>query len=147
MNATSTRPPPASPLNDQGVHVSAYVDLALDAVFDRLASPSGAELLAAAIRAALGDEGDVTVQAVATDPVWVSASHARLPVTWSVTGASGSVTEGAATISLLMVQSGHDAITELLVIVPTPDVRTGRSNAVLHEVLYELAIRLETYAA
>ena len=92
-------------------------------------------------------QGDVTVQAVATDPVWVSASHARLPVTWSVTGASGSVTEGAATISLLMVQSGHDAITELLVIVPTPDVRTGRSNAVLHEVLYELAIRLETYAA
>ena len=146
MNASSTEPRMGSPLADQGVHVSAYVDLALDAVFERLAPPGGAELLVAAIQAALGDEGDVTVEAAAAAPVWVSDCHARGPGTWSVTEPSGSVTEGAATISLLMVQSGHDAITELLAAVPTPDVRTGRSNAVLHEVLNELAIRLEAHA-
>ena len=144
MNASSTEPRMGSPLMDQGVHVSAYVDLALGAVFERFAPPGGAELLVAAIQAALGNEDDVTVEAAA--PVWVSDCHARIPVTWSVTEPPGSVTEGAATISLLMVQSGHDAITELLAAVPTPDVRTGRSNAVLHEVLNELAIRLEAHA-
>lgn len=144
MNASSTEPRMGSPLTDQAVHVSAYVDLALGTVFERLAPPGGAELLVAAIQAALGNEGDVTVEAAA--PVWVSDCHARIPVTWSVTEPPGSVTEGAATISLLMVRSGHDAITELLAAVPTPDVRTGRSNAVLHEVLNELAIRLEAHA-
>ena len=145
MNASSTRPPRASPIDDRGVHVSAYVDLALGAVFDRLAPPKGAELLEAAIRAGFEDEGELTVEVVAADPVWVSDSHARLSVTWSVAASSGSLTEGAATIALLMVQSGRDAITELLVDVPTQEFRTDRFNAVLHTVLYELAIRLETH--
>ncbi len=147
MNASSTRPPRASSIDDRGVHVSAYVDLALGAVFDRLAPPKGAELLEAAIRAGFEDEGEgeLTVEVVAADPVWVSDSHARLSVTWSVAASSGSLTKGAATIALLMVQSGRDAITELLVVVPTQEFRTDRFNAVLHTVLYELAIRLETH--
>ena len=144
MNGSSTEPRTESPLTDRGVRLSAYVDLALDAVFDRLAPPGGAELLISAIRAALGSTGGVTVEAAVAAPAWVSSSHASVPVTWSVTVPSGSVTEGAATISLLMVQSGHDAITELLVTVPTPDLRTGTSNAVLHRVLHELTICLES---
>ena len=144
MSASSTRPR-ASPIDDRGVHVSAYVDLPLGAVFDRLAPPQGAALLEAAIRAGFVNEGDLMVEVVAGDPVWVSDSHACLSVTWSVTASSGSLTEGAATISLLMVQSGRDAITEMLVVVPTQEFRTARSNAVLHTVLYELAIRLETH--
>jgi hypothetical protein len=120
------------------VHVSAYVDLPLDAVLERLVD----DLLNTAVVAALGTEG-VVVDARVRAPVWVSSGHVRVPVTWSLAASAGSASDGAATISLLVVQSGGDAITELLVTLPAP-AAGERASTALHQVLHELTTRLES---
>jgi len=128
------------------LHVSAYVDLSLDVVLERFAPPEVDELLAAAVRAGLGESDETTVGAWAGAPTWVSACHVRVPVRWCIDRATRFEAAGAATISLLVVRSGEHAVTELLVTVPAPDGDEGRAAAVLHEVLHELTSRMEASA-
>jgi len=125
------------------LHVSAYVDLPLPEVLGRLAPSEAAALLTAAFRAALDAARDVDVNVRAEAPVWVSDSHVRVPVSWSISRPSAAVSVGAATISLLVVQSGDEAITELLAVVPISPEGELRSTAELHEVLEQIARHLE----
>lgn len=137
---------PATSLTDRVLHVSAYVDLSLDVVLEHFAPPEVDELLAAAVRAGLGGADETTVGAWAGAPTWVSSTHVRVPVRWSVDRAARSEAAGAATISLLVVQSGEAAITELLATVPAPDTDEDRAVAVLHHILHELTTRMEASA-
>lgn len=133
-------------LTDRVLHVSAYVDLPLEEVLGQLAPPDVDDLLAAAIRTALGKAEETTVGAWAGAPTWVSSRHVRVPVRWCIDRAARFEAAGAATISLLVVQSGDGAITELLVTVPAPDADDGRAVDVLHQVLHELTTRMEASA-
>lgn len=133
-------------LTGRVLHVSAYVDLSLDVVLEHFAPPEVDELLAAAVRSGLGESDGTTVGAWAGAPTWVSAGHVRVPVRWCIDRAARFEAVGAATVSLLVVQTGEDAITELLVTVPAPDGDEGRALAVLHEILHELTSLLEASA-
>jgi hypothetical protein len=133
-------------LTGRVLHVSAYVDLSLDVVLERFAPPEVDELLAAAVRAGLGQSDEATVGAWAGAPTWVSAGHVRVPVRWCIDQPARFEAVGAATVSLLVVQTGEDAITELLVTVPAPDGDEGRAAAVLHEILHELTRLMEASA-
>lgn len=135
-----------SSLTDRALHVSAYVDLPLEEVLGQLAPPAVDDLLATAVRVGLGGVEETTVGAWAGDPTWVSSRHVRVPVRWCIDRAAGFEAVGAATISLLVVQSGGDAVTELLVTVPAPDTDEGRAVDLLHEVLHELTSRMEASA-
>lgn len=128
------------------LHVSAYVDLSLDVVLERFAPPEVDELLVAAVRAGLGHSDETTVGAWAGAPTWVSAGHVRVPVRWRIDRPARFEVAGAATISLLVVQTGEAAITELLVTVPAPDGDEGRAAVVLHEILHELTSLMEASA-
>lgn len=127
--------------------VSAYVDLPLAEVFARFSDPCIDGLLMSAMRASLVTTGGGEVLSVHVWPtVWVSTGNVRVEVTWRIRGADGQVGEGTATISLLLVQGGHDAITELLVALPVTDDDVASDTAALHHILDELTRRLEGVA-
>ena len=131
------------------VRLSAYVDLPLSAVLERFAGPEIDDLLTAAMRSALGARDDTTVRLHAGTPVWESDTNVRVPVTWGTGGPPNPVREGTATVSLLVVQSGRHAITELLVVLPVPDdhaVAAAAAAATTHRILDELTCRLEADA-
>jgi hypothetical protein len=128
------------------VHLSAYVDLPLDDVLEHFADPGFGELLAAAMRTAMGVPDEVAVHSLVAPPVWESGANARVPVEWRITGRSGRTAEGSATISLLVVQSGHDAITELLVAMPVSEELAHTVTETTHRVLNDLIGRLEAQA-
>jgi hypothetical protein len=140
-----TTDPSTSSLATPVLHVSAYVDLPLATVLDRLAPSAADRLLSAAFRAAIGGlpDLDLDVDARSAEPVWVSCSHVRVPITWRISRPTAPVSTGAATISLLVVQSGEEAITELLAVVPIPPEGELRSTAELHKVLDQVARHLE----
>lgn len=122
--------------------VSAYVDLPLADVFARFSDPGIDGLLMAALRRSLTGLGEV-LSVHAWPTVWVATGTVRVQVTWRIRGADARVREGTATISLLMVQSGHDAITELLVTLPVGDDEVAVSTDTTHRVLDELTRSLE----
>lgn len=128
--------------------VSAYVDLPIAEVFGRFSDPAIDGLLMSAMRASLaaGDDGEV-LSVHAWPTVWVSTGNVRVVVTWRIREVDGHVAEGTATISLLMVQSGHDAITELLVTLAVTDDDAASTTAALHRILDELTLRLEGVAS
>lgn len=132
--------------NARAASLSAYVDRPIADVFAYFADPDIDGLLAAAVRVALGAD-DELVSIHASPTLWVTSGNLRVPVTWQVRGADGGITEGTATISLLVVQSGHDAITELLVSLPVRDDSLVATTNATRSVLDELIRRLESRAA
>jgi hypothetical protein len=128
------------------LHVSAYVDLPLTRVLDQLVQASADGLLAAAFRAAIGGVDEVDIDALTDEPVWVSGSHVRVPMSWRISRPPATSSTGAGTISLLVVQSGDEAITELLAVVPIPPEGELRTTAELHKVLDQVARHLEAAA-
>lgn len=113
-------------------------------VFARFSDPTIDGLLMSAMRASLGaDIGGEVLSVHAWPTVWVSTGNVRVDVTWRTRGGDGQVGAGAATIALLMVQSGHDAITELLVTLPVTDDEAASTTTMLHRILDELTRRLE----
>lgn len=136
-------PTQPSPTEQRTVSLSAYVDLPLAEVLERFAAPGIDDLLTESVQAALADGGEARIRAHAAPPTWHSEQHARVAVTWHGTGSSGPAKEGTALVSLLTVQSGHDAITELLVAVPLADDHRSSATTSLHRILDELTGRLE----
>ncbi len=124
--------------------VSAYVNLPIAEVFTRFSDPGIDGLLGSVMRGSLASAGNGELLSIHAWPtVWVSTGTVRVPVTWRLRSPGGRVHEGSATISLLMVQSGHDAITELLVTLPVDsDDRPGATEAT-RQILDELTRRLE----
>lgn len=125
------------------VHLSAYVDLPISAVLERFAAPEFPDLLAESVLTSLDAATGVSVNARIEPPAWVSGLHARVPVSWRITGRSGRSVDASATVSLLVLRSGRNAITEILLAVPFPAERVIADTEVAHRVLTELAGRLE----
>ena len=118
------------------LRISAYVDRALDEVVEIFARPGIDAMLAAAVQTALGS-ADARATVHAAKPVWVTAGHASVAVTWRVVGRSGRANDGKASIALLMVQSGHDPMTELLValtVAGDDPVASAKTHGVLDEI-------------
>jgi hypothetical protein len=136
---------PATPIHERTVSVSAYVERPLAEVLARFADPDIDDILSAALQA--GHEGIdvIDLRAHASSPVWQSACTARVPITWSTAGPAESK-DGEATLSLLMVQSGHDAITELLLAFALPDDQVASATRFVHRALDDLTGRLEASA-
>lgn len=132
----------APEIEERTVRLSAYVDRPLGSLVQALAGPRVDELLAAsAARAGRGSEVP-RVQAHADDPVWVSGTHARIPVEWSIADSVRPL-EGSAVISLLVVQSGEQAVTELLVSAPVAPELAPTAGSLLRHVMDELTEALE----
>ncbi len=129
---------------DRSASLSAYVDLALEDVVARFADPAIDDLLTSAIRTALGLDAHEELWAHAETCLWVSSGNVRVAVAWRARRPKGPVTEGTATISLLVVQSGHDAITELLVSLPVHGDTAGIATEAAHHILDEVTRRLES---
>jgi len=130
--------------------VSAYVDLPIAEVFARFSDPGIDGLLGAAMRSTLASSGEGELLSIHAWPtVWVATGTVRVPITWRLRSSDGHVYEGSATICLLMVQSGQDAITELLVTLPVdgegPEaVEVSAATDATHRILDELTRRLES---
>lgn len=133
---------PATSIHERTVSISAYVERPLAEVLARFASPDIDEILSAALQAAQDGPDVIDLRAHAASPVWQSACRARVPITWSTAGPS-EVKDGDATLSLLMVQSGHDAITELLLAFALPDEQVPSATRIVHRALDDLTGRLE----
>lgn len=137
----------APPLTDmtrrrpRTMRVCDYVDLPFEEVTRQLARPGAIGLLAASLRAALGaDAGSVTVRA--SSPEMVGHAVAQIKVRWQAVDHGGGEAHGSGTLTVLVVQSGRDAVTELLVTVPVADEVAGTAASVTHRFLGEVSARL-----
>lgn len=124
------------------IHLSSYVPLPMDEVFDAFAGwPNIDGLLTDAARRAVGEDGPY-IPVHATEPVLVSDGHARVRVSWTVTTPRGRLAEGHAVVALLRVQSGRDPMTEVLMTVDVAESAAAEVAPVLHRVLDEVTDRL-----
>jgi len=93
------------------VRLSAYVDLPLHIVFERLGE---LELDALLTQAAVGlPHPELRTVFETGVPVWESGTHVHFPVSWTVTGPRRSVV-GSGAVSFLTVRSGQSGVTEVL---------------------------------
>lgn len=122
--------------------LSGYVDRPIADLAARFADPRIDGVLSAAIRAALCDRGIALTAVRAENAVWLSSGTVRMTVRWHAIDPDGHSVQGVATISLLVVQSGDDAITELLVSVPVTDDSAAITTAVTRRIIDELSRRL-----
>jgi hypothetical protein len=136
---------PATSMRERTVSVSAYVERPLAEVLARFTAADIDDILSAALQAAHDGTDVIDLRAHAATPAWQSACTARVPITWSSAGPT-EVKDGGATLSLLMVQSGHDAITELLLAFALPDEQVPSATRFVHRVLDDLVGRLEASA-
>ena len=117
------------------IHLSSYVALGIDDVLDALSSPAHVErLLRTPIRAVLGGDAD-SLELNVGEVVRVSAGNASVSVSWSSRGANERLVAGRAEVAILVVQSGRDPLTELLLRI---DVAAAHHRAVasaLHDIL------------
>jgi RimJ/RimL family protein N-acetyltransferase len=146
MEVISADPTGQAPSAEHSMRLTAYLELGLDDVLALFARPEIDEVLGSAIRAASGST-DARLTIDAAGPVRVSASNARVAATWRVLSHAGRVSEGSATVSLLMVQSGTQPVTELLVSLTVDDDQAVSAAAVAHRFLEEVSDRLSMLAA
>lgn len=123
------------------VRLCDYLELAWHDVVVRLSSPTIDTVLSGALRDALEvDDGEVSVHA--SPPELVVGGSARVHLAWRASTSTGRAAEGTATIVVLPVQTGHDALTELLVEVRPAGTMADRAAAVTHRFLEALVDRL-----
>lgn len=133
---------PTQPVAERTIRLSSYVDRPLASLVHALAGPKVDELLAASAARA-GRATDIPrVRAHAEAAEWISSTHARIPVRWSVADPVQPL-DGSAVISLLVVQSGEQAVTELLVTTPVGPELAPAAGSLLRHVMDELAVALE----
>lgn len=133
---------PTQQVEQRTIRLSSYVDRPLGSLVQVLAGPRVDELLAASAARAGRAAELPRVEAHAEEAEWVSSTHARIRVHWSVADPVRPLA-GSAVISLLVVQSGEHAVTELLVATPVgPDVALA-AGSLLRHVMDELAVALE----
>lgn len=125
------------------MRVCAYVDLPFEEVVARLGASSAREMLAPAVHAALGlDDDDVRLDTHGL--ALVAGGVARLTLSWRTDEATAG--SGAATVSVLSVQRGHDALTEILVEVPVEVATAPLAAAAVRRFLAELDNQLTAAA-
>lgn len=121
--------------------LSAYIDLAMTDVVSFFTDPGADAVLAATIQDVLAP-ADELVSVHAEPTLWASSGNLRVAVDWRIRAPSGEVRDGKATISLLVVQSGDDPVTELLVSLPVHHERE-LTTAAVRRILDGLTDRLE----
>lgn len=136
--ATATR------TEDRTASVNAYVNLPIVDVVAQFSDPGIDGMLMSTMRRVIGTTGLGDVLSVHAWPtVWVATGSVRVNVTWRTRGADGRTTDGAATISLLTVQSGGEPITELLARLPVGDGDPRAATDTARRLLDELTLRME----
>jgi hypothetical protein len=120
---------------NRALGVCGYVERPFPEVVDAFASPATTARIAAALGAMLDSE-DLVVDL--RGPVVVSARAARVYLTWDRPDRDGP--RGEATLSVLAVRSGREALTELLLSVPADSEAAESSGA--REFLDRLAAAL-----
>lgn len=130
----------------RSVSVTGYVDMALDDVIRSFSDVDASERLLETAMAAAGSAlPGLRLQASA--PEQIAATSARIRVVWHLTGPGGAGQDGTASIDLLVLQSGHEPLTELLVTLVVDEARARGVAEALHRFLDELTTRLRTAAA
>jgi len=142
VDIPTTPVPAGSTGRPASVRLSAYVELPLDEVLARFTEAHLSDLLTSASAHALGDH--VTARLDASEPRWESAHHVVVPFGWTVTGRSGRSASGTARLSLLVVRSGRDAVTELLVDLPVTDTTRRAVSAAARHALDEVTAQIES---
>lgn len=123
------------------VRISAYVDLPLQIVFERLGE---LELDALLTRAAAGlPHPDLRTVFETGVPVWESGTHVHFPVSWTVTGPRRSVT-GSGAVAFLAVRGGQSGVTEVLADLSATDGDHRDVALMTRRILDEMTRLLET---
>jgi hypothetical protein len=126
---------------ERTIHLSAYVERGIDELIDTFAGDEVNELLGEVSVAALGSSGGA-VAVRASSPQPVSNGTARIAVEWEAVGAGGTRVAGSGCISLLVVQSGREPVTELRVSRPGPEETSSAVAPVVRHFRDDLAERL-----
>jgi hypothetical protein len=135
--AASTEPS----TSQRPMSVSGYVDAPFEAVMRELSGPRARSVLRSAIATGLAFEEDQIEVEVRAPEVHAGGS-AHVDLTWRGDDGQGRVRGGSATVTVLFVQSGEQAVTELLVrTLVNPSTARG-SAAAIHHCLDELAALL-----
>ncbi|MFP5254804.1 MAG: hypothetical protein ACLGI8_03030 [Acidimicrobiia bacterium] len=144
MAVDSPAGPQAEGASDEQAHLvrlSAYVDLPLQLVFERLGE---LELDALLTRAAVGLPHPELSTAFETGvPVWESGTHVHFPVSWTVTGPRRAVT-GRGAVSFLAVRGGRSGVTEVLADLTVTQADERDVARITRRVLDEMTRLLET---
>lgn len=122
------------------VRVSAYVDLPLEEVVSRFAEPGIDDVLTEVAERAMSDRLEARVHT--GEPIWESSVHVLVPLHWTVTGPRRS-DAGTGAISLLVVRSGRQAVTELLADLPATEENRRAVAHVTRHVLDDVALLVE----
>jgi hypothetical protein len=133
-----------TPVGEHTLHLSGYVDLALADVLRLFSRPGIDEVFRSSADAVLGGAGP-SLSLHVSQPEQFSVGTARATATWRRVGASVE-DGGSAQVSLLMVQSGHDPMTEILVKVTVSEDAVAEAAAVTRRLLDEITNRLRTIA-
>ena len=127
------------------LHICEYVNVSLFDVLDLLAQPGSEELLGAALRRAVGSAGEgLDLQASIAEQL--SDTSARLFLEWRGTDRDGRELEGSARISLIVVQSGSEPITEVLAALQVDEDVATWVAAAARRFLGEVTAQLATAA-
>ena len=128
------------------LHICEYVNVSLSDVLDLLAQPGSEELLGRALRRAVGSAG-TGLDLHASVAEQLSDTSARLFLDWRGTDREGHDFAGSARISLLVVQSGSEAITEVLAALQVDDDVATWVAAAARRFLGEVTAQLAVAAA
>lgn len=126
------------------IRMCSYVDRSLADLVDVLAQPDLVARLRTVALAALDDE-PITVVPEALVRVTDNAAH--VPVAWRAVSPDGAVKEGRAAIDAIVVRSGSDPRTEILITLWDADAfaraAIERSHRFLDELTYQLSVMTE----
>lgn len=137
--ATETADPTTE--SHRPMRVSGYLEQPIGEVIMAFSRAGIDELVADALAGALGVDV-VQIDVHSTNPVVISAGNADVHLRWRVTSESGEQRDGAATIGLLVVQSGQDPVTELLVALSVSDQDASPVSSSAHRFVDGLIARL-----
>jgi hypothetical protein len=123
------------------MHVCAYVETTFDEALTSLEQAKGSSTLASLLHDLLEpDAGVVTVQL--RGPETTADGSACLYLTWTTTDAAGRERQRDATLSVLVVRSGREPITELLVSTVAPPDAAGAVAADVNRFLDALSAKV-----
>lgn len=111
-----------------------YVERGLAEVVAAFERPDVDEVLGSAMRAALALT-DEPIAVRTTEPVFVAAGSAWVSVTWAYVDSVGSEHEASASLRMLVIQSGREPMTELLVTMTVDQARAAEIATVVHGLL------------
>ena len=127
------------------MRVCDYVDLPFEVVTAMFEAPDIDDVLAVALRSAVGtDAREVTIST--SPPQRLGDGVARVEATWRTVEATGRESAGHGSLLALVVQSGREAVTEILVTVAVPKDVSPRAAGVTRRFLAEVTASLAAAA-